>query len=328
MLFEMLSHLAREFVTERSKPFANSKFGRYVRHDIAIEARKQVIFLPFDLQVKSSIGQGNWASVPWLAFFDSIITESATTGFYVVYLINPISEEIYLSLNQGATAVYREYGARRGQDLLRRRATDITARIPDFAERFETDSIDLGSNELLPAGYEAGHAFGRKYKAFAVGEKLFYEDLKQMLRAYEALIDRGGTTPIEVMHDEAQTCDIEETRRYFLSKRIERAKKVRESVFSKRGVICEGCGLDPAIHYNYRGPVKNIVLDVHHATPIRSLADGESRRYKIPDDFLVLCPTCHRAIHKQAVPSDLELLKESVRFIHASKIPDYPFTGF
>ncbi|NBT32908.1 MAG: DUF3578 domain-containing protein, partial [Rhodobacteraceae bacterium] len=68
-----------------------------------------MIFLPYELTVKSSVGAGVWAAVPWLGFFDPLITETAQEGFYFVYLINPQTEEIILSLNQGATAVFNEF---------------------------------------------------------------------------------------------------------------------------------------------------------------------------------------------------------------------------
>ncbi len=97
MLAEQLSRLATEFTYERAKPFAGSKFGDFVRHDMSIEAKKLLAFSSFDLKVKASVGQGVWASVPWLTFFDPLIT--ATKGFYVVYLINPDAQTVILSMN-------------------------------------------------------------------------------------------------------------------------------------------------------------------------------------------------------------------------------------
>lgn len=322
MLQEMLSRLAREYAYERAKPFANSEFGNFVRRDIAVEAKKRLIFLPYDLSVKASVGAGVWAAVPWLAFFDPLVTTTATKGFYVVYLVNPQTEEFFLSLNQGTTAVYREHGEARGREVLMRRAIDIRDRVATFAEFFDSAPIDLGSEERLPLGYMAGHAFGRRYAAGQIDGTEFNSDLEKMLAAYSALVERGGTVPIDVMSDEAGTTDVEETRRYHLSMRIERAANVRASVLASRGLICEGCGLDPAKHYGFTGPTNRVPLDVHHSKPIRELAEGESRRYKVPDDFLVLCPTCHRMIHKQADPSDLVSLRSSVRFIFADKLPN------
>lgn len=321
MLHEYLSRLAREYVFERAKSFSGSKFGNFVRHDIAIEAKKRLVFLPYELEVKASVGQSRWASVPWLAFFDPLVTDTATRGYYVVYLINAQTEEIVLSLNQGTTEVYREFGENdKGRSILARRAVEITERIPEFFERFDSDSIDLGSTEKLPAGYVAGHAFGRVYQADAIDPNQFYEDLEMMLAAYKVLVDRGGRTPVDTMMEESGSTDIHETRNYVLSKRIERAKNVRLRVLERRGIECEGCGLAPIEHYRYEGPIKNVPLDVHHAKPIRELSEGETRRYRIPDDFLVLCPTCHRVIHKQKDVGDIEQLKSKISFIHAKII--------
>ena len=321
MLHEMLSRLAQEYTYERAKPFANSAFGNFVRNDIAKEAKKRLIYLPHELTVKASVGRGLWAAIPWLAFFDPLITKSATTGFYVVYLINPQTNKIILSMNQGTTAVYQEFGEARGQQVLRRRAIDIAERVPTFAAKLEAAEIDLNSDASLPRGYMAGHAFGRTYEADQIDSSRFYADLEAMLSAYKALVDRGGTTPFDVMQEEAGTTDIEETRRYVLSRRIERAANVRRPVLERRGIVCEGCDLDPVAHLGFSGPLVNAPVDVHHATPIRELAEGETRRYKVPDDFRVLCPTCHRVIHKQAYPSDVDELRRGIRFVHAEKLP-------
>lgn len=314
MLAENLSRLALEFERARMKPFAGSQFGDFVRHDIATEAKKSISLWHFSLSVKASVGQGVWASVPWLAFFDPLITESATKGFYVVFLINPINHLVYLSMNQGTTEIYKEYGPARGREVLQRRARDIADRIPEHSNKFSTAPIDLSSDAPLPAGYEAGHAFGKSYKAGEIDQKELITDLFDMLCAYEALVARGGMTPPEVMHEESGDSDVEETRKYVLSRRIERSSKVRSSVLAARSLECECCGLDPKRDYGYRGDDINTPLDVHHASPLRGLSEGETRRYSIPDDFLVLCPTCHRMIHKQDDPSDLQQLKSQLRF--------------
>ncbi len=314
MLHEMMVSFARDYVYERGKPFAGNEFGNFVRHDIPNAAQNHLTFLPFDLKVKGSVGAGNWAAVPWLGFFDPLITTSAATGFYVVYFINAQTTDFYLSMNQGTTAVYSEFGESKGRDVLKRRAVDIAARIPEYAKSFDSDAIELGSEESLPAGYTAGHSFGRRYSLDSLEETRFYRDLEQMLYAYEALIDRGGTTPTDVMISEAGSGSIDEVRKYTLSKRIERSGNVRRQVLSKRAPICEGCGLDPELDYNYRVRQENMPLDVHHSKPLFGLAEGETRRYRIPNDFLVLCPTCHRMIHKQNDPSDLDLLRSNIRF--------------
>lgn len=314
MLADYLSQLATQYTHERAKPFVGSKFGDFVRHDIAMEAKKTLTFWPFDLKVKASVGQGVWASVPWLAFFDPLITETATKGFYVVYLINPDAQTITLSMNQGTTAIYNDFGQSRGRDVLKRRARDIADRVPEFAKLFSEAPISLGSDAGLPAGYEAGHSFGKVYYPQSIAKDEFTQDLLHMLQAYEALVNRGGTTPSEAMQEEAKGEDIEETRRYILSLRIERSPNVRRNVLKLKPPICECCGLDPKRDYGFTGPDHETPLDVHHAAPLHGLSEGETRRYRVPDDFFVLCPTCHRMIHKIGETSDLSKLKQKLRF--------------
>ena len=313
-LSKMLSRVVDDFVYERAKPFKNSRFGAFVRKEIAEEAKKHTLFLPNDLKVKSSVGAGNWAAVPWLAFFDPLITETATRGFYVVYLINPQDNSIVLSLNQGTTAVYNEFGKNKGKEVLRRRAVDLADRVDDLIKDFSRDPIQLGSNEDLPAGYEAGHAFGVIYPRNGLTERNCLADLEQMLEAYGELVKRGGLLPTDLMVAEAGGGSIEETRKLVFSRRIERSPKVRRAVLAARKPVCEACGLDPAKDYEFNGKPIETPLDVHHVIPLFTLSEGETKRYSIPDDFLVLCPTCHRMIHKQTNRSDLEKLRKRIRF--------------
>lgn len=315
-----IRRLATEYAYERAKPFAGSAFGDFVRHDIALEAKKLVSGWPFDLKVKASVGQGLWASVPWLAFFDPLVTETATKGYYVVYLINPDAQTISLSMNQGTTAVINEFGQTRGHEVLKRRARDIADRVHDFASRFSEGPIDLSSLAGLPAGYEAGHSFGRVYHANALNDDQLSADLQQMLLAYGALVNRGGTTSSEAMQEEAGGADIDETRRYILSRRIERSPKVRKAVLMAKPPICECCGLEPARDYGFNGPAHETPLDVHHTAPLHELALDETRRYRVPQDFMVLCPTCHRMLHKTETPSDLDGLKRKLRFKIAREV--------
>ena len=319
----MLARMENNYAVERTKPYAGNEFANWVRHDIAIEAKKLLFGWPVELTLKSSVGSGQWAAVPWLAFFDPIETKTATQGLYVVYLINAQTKEVVLSMNQGTTQVYQEFGEMRGRDVLRRRAVDIRERVADFAKDFSTDPIDLSSIDSLPQGYEAGHAFGKIYSLSDLAEKDIWPDLSKMLTAYRALIDRGGITPIDLMHGQSGSQDIEETRKYVLSRKIERAPAVRKEVLSKKKAVCEACGLDPKVDYNFKGPVDKTPLDVHHAKPIHTLMEGETRRYRVPDDFMVLCPTCHRMIHKLDDPSDVDALKRQIRFKHMREM-GYP----
>ncbi len=317
----MLSRIAADYTFERAKSFSNSEFGDFVRSQLTQEAKRGLIFSHFDLKVKSSVGQSQWAAVPWLAYFDPLITDSPMKGFYVVYLINAQDRSIFLSLNQGITQLKGDVGGAQGVAILKRRAIEMRERIQEHAKLFDSSPIDLGSTASRPVGYMAGHSFGRKYNFDDIDPDLFYRDLDLMLHAYDELVNRGGTTPLDSMIEEADSTSIEEVRRYVLSQRIERAPHIRKRVLEKREPVCECCNLTPTLHYGYQGPLINTPLDVHHVRPLMSLNEGESRRYKIPGDFLILCPNCHRMIHKQRNTADLGRLKETLHFSIKAKKP-------
>ena len=74
---------------------------------------------------------------------------------------------------------------------------------------------------------------GKTYSLDDLNQERLVEDLQQMLNAYQALIDRGGLLPFDVMQEGAGTSDVTETRRYILSRRIERAPSIRKKVLEK-----------------------------------------------------------------------------------------------
>ena len=56
------------------------------------------------------MGLGNISAAPWLTVMDKSITESATEGFYVVYLFSRSAKKLYLSIGIGATQFQEIYG--------------------------------------------------------------------------------------------------------------------------------------------------------------------------------------------------------------------------
>ena len=72
------------------------------------------------------------------------------------------------------------------------------------------------------------------------------------------------------------------------------------------GYVCMGCGLDPVKEY---GSEMKGILEAHHKTPWAEIKENEVRTVE-PNDFYILCPNCHRMIHRLDSPDDLDGLKE------------------
>ncbi len=320
MLAEAFLQVAADFPSERFKIFAGNGLADYIRGGLPAAALTALSSDFDDMLIKGSPGQGNWAAVPWLGFFDPLVTESAMAGYYVVYLFDAEMEKVHLSLNQGTTAVYHEFGPRYGRDVLKERAETMRLRVADKAKSFSPASIDLKSDNSLALGYEAGHALGRSYLLSSLPpDTVLANDLVSLLRLYRVLTHRGGITPSDTLLRTGGVKELEEARRHEVVRRLERNRRVRRQVLKHRKPICEACGLDPAAHYSLGGSVlpERMPVDVHHLAPISTIEEGKKVVYKVPDDFAVLCPTCHRVIHMFEDPGDIEKLRQRIRFLHA-----------
>lgn len=115
-------------------------------------------------KVQGSRGRGRWAETVWVSAFDRLVTETAQRGYYIVYLFKRDGEGVYLSINQGTTAVYEEVGGRRYLGVLQDRATVYAGLLrSEGLDGLEVGPIDLGGGGRLTRGYEAGNVAARYY---------------------------------------------------------------------------------------------------------------------------------------------------------------------
>lgn len=100
--------------------------------------------------IRPSVGQGNWARVPWIAVLDPRETDSTQRGTYPVILIPQSLDGVYLTLAQGVTELKRELGSRAAYEEMRRRARLLRPRITGLLDHgFEFDGdVHLGDSPL------------------------------------------------------------------------------------------------------------------------------------------------------------------------------------
>lgn len=146
---------------------------------------------------KGSCGQGNWAGCPWIAIFNTNITNTTTRGVYIVYLLNAENKTLYLTLDQGMTAIkeeaenlsrfnkqyFKEHGYR-GKDNY------VLSTLADNAKKIQY-LLDLGtfSTEAIASGkaeYDAGCICSKKYTIDTLpSDEELYADLENMLKLYD-----------------------------------------------------------------------------------------------------------------------------------------------
>jgi len=319
LLRDALLRVGREFATARQEALAGHPLAQFLRTDLPLEVRNALGGMSDDFIVEGSPGAGNWAFVPWVSVFDPLVTDTATRGYYVVYLFAHDRPEVHLSLNQGATTVAEEFGSEAPQ-VLRDRAAIMRARIPDYLKTFDAYDLELGANSKLPRGYEAGHAFGRRYHLDTIPtEENLRAELQHLIHAYLALTFRGGLEPTPELatgptersnNDSRPGTSLLEVRQYRMHRRIERHPRASLEAKRYHGTICQGCGFSFAEGY---GDLGTGFVEAHHLQPLGGLREGVPVRYNVATDFAVLCSNCHRMIHRTADPSNLAAFRLHVR---------------
>ena len=290
-LADTTAEILLRYPHEAGRPLSDSPLAALIREEwrlAGVEAAAS------HHRVRASAGRGSrWAQVPWLAWFDELVTTSAQRGFYVVMLLSPERATATLSLAIGSEATTRAFGEARGRAVLRRRAADVRDRIPDHARGFDATPPDLGGTSSLPRGYEASHCFGRTHALADLSDEALRADLHGLLAAYADLVARGGLLPPELVADP----------RAALAERVERAPHVRRMALKAHGPACAACGLDGRRAY---ADAPEPVTEVHLLAPTARPTAA---------DVAVLCPTCHAAIHAQDDPSDVAALRRRLRFV-------------
>src|ERR1043166_1162798 len=103
---ERIQEVLDRYPAARLEDLTNHPVAALISHDLADEIREQVESDSY--KVTGSPGRGNWAETPWVSVFDRLVTETAQRGFYIVYLFRRDGTGVYLSLNQGTTAVFEQ----------------------------------------------------------------------------------------------------------------------------------------------------------------------------------------------------------------------------
>jgi 5-methylcytosine-specific restriction protein A len=214
---------------------------------------------------------------------------------------------VTLSLNQGVTALKKEHGIPVARRVLVSRAAVLSAHVgDDYKARFTDKPIDLHPRKpgSLLELYEHGHAFGVTYNAAALpSEEQLDADLRTILRLYQVATTRGGTSELEPeTNAEAGTTEartLEERRRSFFHKRVERNAKLSKEAKRIHGYSCQVCGFNFAAHY---GALGEGYIEAHHKVPLSEIPDDGAVELSPKEDFAVVCANCHRMLHRKGAP--------------------------
>jgi 5-methylcytosine-specific restriction protein A len=234
------------------------------------------------------------------------VTETAQEGHYPVFLFNRSLTGVYLSLNQGVTRLRNELGVAAARSALASRAAIMAARLSgSFEDRFTTEAIELEPTRRgsLLELYESGHALGKRYARGGIpADAEIREDVERMLALYRLVTARGGVADLGEAgtQEEAGTDEsLEERRRYYFHRRVERNRKLAQMAKEIHGCRCQVCGFDFERRY---GELGRGYIEAHHKTPLAELPGSGAVSLSPKLDFVVVCANCHRMLHARGAP--------------------------
>ena len=190
----MMAEAAMQYPESKNGPFAGSHIGQVIRNEIP-EALRNKLSLT-DYVVKGSIGNGQFASIPWIAIMDRDITTSTTEGIYIVFLFSSDGKRIYLTLNQGVT-YFKE--KKYGNLEISKISNKIFETFP--STQASKIKINLNSSTNLGRGYESTTISAIEYDTSNMpSEEELLSDIKALLEDYakikELFIDSSNDLEI------------------------------------------------------------------------------------------------------------------------------------
>jgi MoxR-like ATPase len=170
----------QEYLKARTEPLTNHPMGKLVRSDLPDAISKLPFINKGTYTVKGSVGQGNWATVPWLAILNRNITTSTQRGYYIVYLFSENMKELYLTFAQGITETSRNEMLQLNEEI---------------RENIEMDGVIKSNDYYLgesakARGYVESTAAYLKYSLEDMpSENQLINDLEKMISYYERFIE-------------------------------------------------------------------------------------------------------------------------------------------
>ncbi|MHA6533704.1 MrcB family domain-containing protein [Paenibacillus sp. BAC0078] len=216
-LKDHLESIMAQYVQAKRETFAGHALGTLLRQTIPSELKALPFLNEEHYKVQGSIGQGNWADVPWLAILDKRITSTTQSGEYVVYLFAEDMSAVYLTLAQGVTVPSKEKGRKEAYAYLRNKTKEIRELIP-LANMNKDENIQL-MGRGLGQDYQASTVAYVKYERGKVpSDEQLVQDLQNVMENYWIYVED------HVLNETASTLEVEPVMEYPAPEPIEDAQ--------------------------------------------------------------------------------------------------------
>ncbi|MFC7677595.1 MrcB family domain-containing protein [Paenibacillus sp. GCM10028914] len=187
-LHHALTEIMDSYTSARNQAFAGHPLGTLFRQSIP-EQIKSLSFIGPNYKIQGSVGQGNWANIPWIAVMDKRITDTTQHGEYIVYLFSEDMESVYLTLAQGVTAPKDELGKKEGYQYLEDKANEMRKLLP-LEGMQKDDGIHLTSKNGLGRDYQVSTVAYIRYDRGAIPDDAQLQaDLENVVTNYKMYVE-------------------------------------------------------------------------------------------------------------------------------------------
>lgn len=153
--------------------------------------------------------------------------------------------------------------------------------------------------ELNPA--EEKRIFDTIYKRISESDRNNIYNIK-----YSLILNHKD---LEYVEEDEVDLGFEDLTKLRIHKKIERDQNFINKLKKMfKSELCEACGCDLKKKY---GDLANGYKELHHLSPVSENKGNRIKREK--KDFALLCPNCHRMIHRSEFVCDLEKFKQNIK---------------
>jgi 5-methylcytosine-specific restriction enzyme A len=312
---ELIEEFSKNFLSERTAYVKGTQLTETSSHSKLVKVlpdKLAALFsLPKTFKVKGSIGSGNMAEIPWIGFFDTSITTSAQSGFYIVILFKADMSGFYISLNQGWTQYQEEYGIKKGKVIIKENAVVAQNSLKTISS-LNKGVLALDATGTLGKGYELGNIASSYFDLTSTLQEIdLLQEFRDLLASYSELKGMVGIDILNIktsISEESYQSAVQSAE----SKTIEAGPVKRKSQKPKganssypRDARISKVALEEA---NFKCEVEGSHLtfvskssgqqfvEAHHLVPMEYQSEF-SYSIDVPENIVALCPNCHRKIH-------------------------------
>lgn len=172
-----------QYMEARQRPFPDHPVTTVVKSDIPLALREWGALPEDRYKIIASVGQGNWAAVPWVAIVDKHRGGTIQDGLYVALLFSQDMRYVVLALMYGVS------GARaKDRSILEADVQNLRQHLKFQAETWILDSVHL-ADRGVGAQYGRGIVLYREFSRDAIPSDIEWQNqFSSMIEVYnEAL---------------------------------------------------------------------------------------------------------------------------------------------